>query len=113
MKQLKQQYFRPVLPLFREHRAGLLACLGCLCLLFSALPLAAADRFVSFSNGDFLLNEGGKVGIFVDETDQKGISLAAHNLAEDLKKVCGAQVVFTEAAAENGRNLYCNASENN
>lgn len=63
MKQLKQQYFRPVLPLFREHRAGLLACLGCLCLLFSALPLAAADRFVSFSNGDFLLNEGGKVGI--------------------------------------------------
>lgn len=99
MKQLKQQYFRPVLPLFREHRAGLLACLGCLCLLFSALPLAAADRFVSFSNGDFLLNEGGKVGIFVDETDQKGISLAAHNLAEDLKKVCGAQVVFTEAAA--------------
>lgn len=90
MKQLKQQYFRPVLPLFREHRAGLLACLGCLCLLFSALPLAAADRFVSFSNGDFLLNEGGKVGIFVDETDQKGISLAAHNLAEDLKKVCGA-----------------------
>ena len=85
MKQLKQQYFRPVLPLFREHRAGLLACLGCLCLLFSALPLAAADRFVSFSNGDFLLNEGGKVGIFVDETDQKGISLAAHNLAEDLR----------------------------
>ena len=72
MKQLKQQYFRPVLPLFREHRAGLLACLGCLCLLFSALPLAAADRFVSFSNGDFLLNEGGKVGIFADETD--GIS---------------------------------------
>ena len=68
MKQLKQQYFRPVLPLFREHRAGLLACLGCLCLLFSALPLAAADRFVSFSSGDFLLNKGGKVGIFVDET---------------------------------------------
>ena len=92
MIRLKQVVFRSYLPPYARIGAGVL-------LFFFFLPLVAAERFVSYSSGDFLLNDGGKVGIYVDEIDQKGISLAAHNLANDLQKVCGAQVFFTNSEA--------------
>ena len=92
MIRLKQVVFSSCLPPYARIGAGVL-------LFFFFLPLVAAERFVSYSSGDFLLNDGGKVGIYIDEIDQKGISLAAHNWATDLQKVCGAQVFFTNSEA--------------
>lgn len=52
----------------------------------------AAETFVSFESGDLLLNNGGKVGVYVDTRDQKGVSVAVGNLMADITKVCGAAV---------------------
>ena len=50
------------------------------------LPLTAADRFVSFSSGDFLLKKGGKVGIFVDETGKNAQFNACLNAITPAKR---------------------------
>ena len=52
----------------------------------------SAEPFVSFSSGDYQLNEGNKVTIYVDDNDQKGIRRAAMNLCDDLRKVCGGNI---------------------
>lgn len=71
----------------------------CLLLLLPLLPSHAVDRFVSFSGGDRLLcSEGGKVTIYVDGGDNAGVKIAARNLAEDIYKVCAAEVVVTDRA---------------
>lgn len=59
--------------------------------LFCVATLAsAAPSFVSFGHGQLLLNQGGRVGIYVDKADLKGVAIAARNLAADINKVCGA-----------------------
>ena len=58
----------------------------------------AAERFVSFKSGDVLLNDKGKIAIYVDANDCKGVSIAARNLATDINKVCGAEVTTTGQA---------------
>lgn len=49
----------------------------------------ATDRFVFFDGGDFLINDGNTLNIYVDGNDCKGVSIAAHNLCNDFKSVTG------------------------
>ncbi len=75
-------------------------CLFQLLLLF-VLPTAvsAAPQFVSFDNGDLLLNVN-DMKIYVDDNDCKGVAIAARNLAEDFARVCGQKpAVSTDAGA--------------
>ena len=66
----------------------------------SILGVKAADSFVNFKQGDWLLNSNGKVTIYVNANEQRGVMLAAQNLQKDLKSVCGANVVFTNEAKD-------------
>lgn len=59
-------------------------------LLFVVSAMAGAPRFVSFTGGGLLLNDG-RVTIDLDPADLKGVSIAARNLATDIGKVCGAE----------------------
>ena len=57
--------------------------------LLLPLTLQGAESFVNFSGEGRLLNEGGKVAVHVATAD-KGVLRAAHDLCNDLSKVCGA-----------------------
>lgn len=59
-------------------------------LLFVVSAMAGAPRFVSFTGGGLLLNDG-RVTIDLDPADLKGVSIAARNLATDIGKVCGTE----------------------
>ena len=69
--------------------------------LFATSHIMAAEPFVSFSNGDILLNNNNSVKIHYDSNDLKGVSIAARNLQTDLQKVCGGQITFSSAADAN------------
>jgi len=70
-------------------------------LSFLVLPrLSAAERFVHFEKGDWLLNEGGRVTIFVAPDEERGVLRAARNLQTDLQRVCGATVEFVDRQAD-------------
>lgn len=59
----------------------------------------AAERFVLFENGgrsSLLLNKGETVGVFVDSRTEKGVMIAAKNLCNDIRAVCGANAVITD-----------------
>ena len=60
----------------------------------------AAEQFVSFDNGDLLLNKSNSVRIYIDGNDQKGVAIAARNLQSDLQKVCGGEISFVSVAAD-------------
>ena len=66
-----------------------------LILLLAPTSSDAAERFVSFKSGDLKLNGKGKISIYVDANDCKGVSIAANNLASDINKVCGAETTTT------------------
>ncbi len=59
--------------------------------LFSALTISAADRFVSFQQGDMLLNRNNEISIYMDEHDCKGVSYAVNALIKDIEKVSGSK----------------------
>ena len=63
---------------------------------FAAVRGMAADVFVDFQKGDWLLNEDGCVTIYVSPTEERGVMNAARNLKIDLERVCGAKVTFVE-----------------
>ncbi len=67
---------------------------------FAILGAKAADVFVDFQKGDWQLNEGRRVTIYVSPTEERGVMLAARNLKTDLEKVCGAEVTFVDRAAD-------------
>ena len=69
--------------------------LSTLLLALAAQGAQAADTFVDFSQGDWLLNNNGRVTIYVSANEERGVMLAARNLQQDLKTVCGAAVEFT------------------
>ena len=69
-------------------------CLA-LCLLLSVLSLGAAERFVSFTAGDVDLTHP---TIYVDRNDEKGVMIAAHNLAQDFGRVTGADATLSSDA---------------
>ena len=60
-----------------------LMVMACLCLL-----VKATEPFVSFTEGDVLLN-GSSLGIRLSPSDQRGVDIAANNLALDIERVCG------------------------
>ena len=70
-----------------------------LSLLAFATNINAAERFVDFTSGDFLLNADNKAEIYIDAKDCKGVGIAAANLATDINKVCGATTRTTSNAA--------------
>lgn len=67
--------------------------------LLLAIPMTAAEQFVDFKQGDLLLNNGNTIGIAMSDKEPKGVSIAVNNLAEDLRKVCGAKVELSSSKA--------------
>ena len=63
--------------------------------LLASMSLSAADRFVSFQQGDLLLNAGNQVNIYMDSNDCKGVSYAAQALVKDIQKVSGSKASIT------------------
>lgn len=57
--------------------------------LLSSLSLSAADKFVSFQQGDLLLNADNQVQIYLDHNDCRGVSFAVQALIKDIQKVSG------------------------
>lgn len=55
-----------------------------------AMTAQAADPFISFTPGDVQLNPAGRVRIYVDSNDERGVMRAARNLCADFHAVCGA-----------------------
>ena len=63
--------------------------------LLSAMSMSAAERFVSFKQGDLLINGKDKVEIYMDANDCRGVSYAANALVRDISKVSGSQATIT------------------
>ena len=63
--------------------------------LLSAMSMSAAERFVSFKQGDLLINGNDKVEIYMDANDCRGVSYAANALVRDINKVSGSQAIIT------------------
>ena len=63
--------------------------------LLSAMSMSAAERFVSFQQGDLLINGNDKVEIYMDANDCRGVSYAANALVKDISKVSGSQTTIT------------------
>lgn len=59
-----------------------------------AISAKATETFVSFNGGDWKLNKDGKVAIYVCPSDEKGVGIAAGNLVNDIKAVCGGEVTI-------------------
>ena len=80
------------------HRR-ILIILALLCLTFRA---TATQPFVQFeaADGAFLLNADGRVSLYVDAADERGVRRAATTVLADLANVCGAQTAFATTAAE-------------
>lgn len=57
--------------------------------LLSSLSLSAADKFVSFQQGDLLLNADNQIDIYLDHNDWRGVSFAVQALIKDIQKVSG------------------------
>lgn len=84
-----RQLFRGSLPPIRKTMM-----MAVVLLVFANIQ--AAEPFVNFAKGDWLLNKNNVINICVDNNDQRGISIAVDNLRNDLKKVCGAEVRLSE-----------------
>ena len=63
--------------------------------LLSAMSMSAAERFVSFQQGDLLINGNDKVEIYMDANDCRGVSYASNALVKDISKVSGSQAIIT------------------
>ena len=63
--------------------------------LLYSLGISAADRFVSFHQGDLLLNSNHQVEIYMDANDCKGVSYAANALVKDIQNVSGSKASIT------------------
>ena len=59
------------------------------------MSMSAAERFVSFQQGDLLINSNDKVEIYMDANDCRGVSYAANALVKDISKVSGSQATIT------------------
>lgn len=64
-------------------------------LTLPTLGASAADRFVSFHQGDLLINPENKVSIYMDANDCRGVSYAANALIKDILKVSGGKAEIT------------------
>ena len=65
--------------------------------LFAVVPAQAADRFVSFKQGDLLIHGSGNVvggvpaTLFVDAADERGVARAVRSLCVDFGRVTGVE----------------------
>ncbi len=57
--------------------------------LTAPLTVSAAERFVSFQQGDMLINAHKHVEIYMDKNDCKGVNYAVQALAKDIQSVSG------------------------
>ena len=71
---------------------------ACGLLLFSSMSMNAADRFVSYHQGDLLLNPSNQISIYQDANDCKGVSYAVQALVKDIKNVCGSKATVSHDA---------------
>ena len=69
--------------------------------MLAALGANAADRFVSFHQGDLLLNPANQVSIYQDANDCKGVGYAVQALVKDIAKVSGGKAAVTSSAKSN------------
>lgn len=69
--------------------------LACSIALATSLSSKAADRFVSFQQGDLHINKNSKVSIYMDNKDYRGVSYAVNALTKDIEKVSGSKSVIT------------------
>ena len=83
--------------------------------LLSSLSLSAADKFVSFHQGDLLLNADNRVQIYLDNNDCRGVNYAAKALIKDIQKVSGSPAFLlsdANTALSGGSNSQANARAN-
>ena len=83
--------------------------------LLSSLSLSAADKFVSFHQGDLLLNANNQVHIYLDHNDCRGVNYAAKALVKDIQKVSGSPAFLlsdANTALSGGSNSQANARAN-
>ena len=83
--------------------------------LLSSLSLSAADKFVSFHQGDLLLNADNRVQIYLDNNDCRGVKYAAKALVKDIQKVSGSPAFLlsdANTALSGGSNSQANARAN-
>ena len=83
--------------------------------LLSSLSLSAADKFVSFHQGDLLLNADNQIDIYLDHNDCRGVSYAVQALIKDIQKVSGSPAFLlsdANTALSGGSNSQANARAN-
>ena len=71
-------------------------------LALAASALQASGAFIAFSEkeGALLLNGGGRITLYVDSDDERGVRLAAENVLADLHAVCQAATLLAPTAAD-------------
>ena len=71
-------------------------------LTLAASALQAADSFIGFQEkeGALLLNAGGRIALYVDSGDERGVRRAAENVLADLNAVCRATTLIAPSAAD-------------
>ena len=72
----------------------------CFVLSLCCIAVGAAERFVSFTGGDWLLTHGGKVNVYVAADSPRGVLAAAENLCLDIHRVSGAEAVIADRPEE-------------
>ncbi len=65
--------------------------------LTAPLTASAAERFVSFQQGDMLINAHKHVEIYMDKNDCKGVNYAVQALAKDIQSVSGSTASATSS----------------
>lgn len=71
--------------------------------LLSSLSLSAADKFVSFHQGDLLLNANNRVQIYLDNNDCRGVSYAVQALIKDIQNVSGSPASILADSSISGK----------
>ena len=71
--------------------------------LLSSLSLSAADKFVSFQQGDLLLNANNQVQIYLDHNDCRGVSYAVQALIKDIQNVSGSPASILADSSISGK----------
>ena len=81
--------------------------------LLSSLSLSAADKFVSFQQGDLLLNADNQVQIYLDHNDCRGVSYAVQALIKDIQKVSGSSAsIITDFTTSSKGSAYKSSKGN-
>lgn len=81
--------------------------------LLSSLSLSAADKFVSFQQGDLLLNADNQVQIYLDHNDCRGVSYAVQALIKDIQKVSGSPAsIITDFTTSSKGSAYKSSKGN-